>query len=722
MLGTSVLAHLTLQGVFFLIQRFAQWITRHTKLVILISVLLLIPSVIGAVCTYVNYDILSYLPQDLDSTKGQTVLDETFHNAASSMLIVENMPAKDVDSLKEKIKEVPGVNDAIWVSDIADITVPGEILPDEIRDVFYSQDGNSTMILVKYDNPGASKETLDAIAQIRSMLNQQCFLSGLSVIVKDTKDLADQEMPIYVGLAVLLSMVAMMFTMESWALPVVFLVDIGFAILYNFGTNIFLGQVSYVTKSIAAILQLGVTMDYSIFLIDRYEEEKNKFPDRKDAMSHAIQRTFTSLSGSSLTTIFGFLALCFMSLTLGMDIGLVMAKGVVLGVLTVIILLPALILTFDKPIHRWRHRSLVPNFNGINRFVVKHHRVFAVLFLVLFIPAFYAQSHVNMYYNLDASLPDTLPSIVATNKLKDDFNMASTHFIVVDDSLPANKLTQMTSEIEKVDGIESVLSYNKFVGPAFPDDFIPENLKEICKKDGYQLLMVNSRYRAAMDEENAQIDQLNNIVKAYDQSATITGEGALTKDLIDIADRDFKMTSFISIVAIFIIVAVCFKSITIPIVVVAAIELAIFINEGVPFLTGTVIPFISPTVIGCVQLGATVDYAILLTTRFKEELQNGQDRMDAIRIAANASDRSIVSSALVLFCATFGVSLISKIEIIQSICAMLARGAVISALVIIFLLTPVLLCCEKLFAKTSIGWRKSESKPSEQLDSPSQMQ
>lgn len=701
-----------------MIARFARWITHHTKAVLVIAVLLLIPSVIGAVCTYVNYDILSYLPEDLDSTKGQEILDETFHNAASSMLIIENLPAKDIVPLQENIRRVEGVNDAIWISDITDISVPADILPDEIRNIFYSTDRQSTMILIKYDHPGSSKETMAAIDDIRGLMSKQSFLSGLSVIVKDTKDLADRELPIYVGLAVLLSLVAMSLSMESWLLPFLFLLDIFFAVVYNFGSNIFLGQISYITKCIAAVLQLGVTMDYSIFLIDRYEEEKRRFADSRDAMAHAIERTFVSLSGSSLTTIFGFVALCFMRLTLGRDIGIVMVKGVVLGVLTVVIILPALILACDKPIHRWRHRSLIPHFDRLNRSVTKHRAIYVCLFLVLLVPAYIAQANTAKYYNLDRSLPQDLPSIVATNKLKDEFNMASTHFIVVDDSLPANDLTEMTQQIEKVAGIESVISYNKFVGPTIPDSFVPQAIKDLCKKDGYQLLMVNSRYKAAMDDENAQIDALNAIVKAYDPAAMITGEGALTKDLIDIANTDFMVTNAISIIAIFLIIAICFKSISVPLIVVSVIELAIFINLGIPYLTGTVIPFISPTVIGCVQLGATVDYAILLTTRFREELRAGHDRLTAIQIAANASDRSIVSSALVFFCATFGVYMISKIEIIKSICAMLARGAIISAVVILLILTPLLLVTERFLAKTSLSWYKGKPEKPETPEPP----
>lgn len=549
----------------------------------------------------------------------------------------------------------------------------------------------------------------EAIGEIRSLMNKQCFLSGLSTISLDTKELADSEAPIYIAIAIALAMVAMTLSLKSWILPWVLLLGLSLAVVYNFGTNIFFGQISYITQCIAAILQLGVTMDYSVFLVDRYEEEREKGGDHRDAMARAVSNTFLSLSGSSLTTIFGFLALCFMRLTLGRDIGLVMAKGVVLGVITVVIVLPALILAFDKPIHRFTHRSLIPSFNRMNSFILKHRRVLIAVGLLIAIPACIGQNNVTKYYNIDRGLPQDLPSIVSLNKMKDAFNMATTHFVIVDDTLPASKLTEMSAKLEQVDGIETVLSYNKFLGPAIEDSFVPEEIKEICKKDGKQLLMINSSFSAATEEENEQIDEMTAIVKSYDSGGMITGEGPLTKDLTTIADKDFIVTSILSTLAIFIIVAICFKSFTIPIVVVGSIELAIFINEAIPFFTGTVIPFIAPTVISCVQLGATVDYAILLTTRFREELQRGHDRMNAMRIAANAADRSIMSSALVFFCATFGVYLTCNIEMIKSICSMLARGSVISAIVIFFFLTPLLLVCERIISKTSLSW--SGTKP-----------
>ena len=584
-----------------MLSKFAKILTRNPKIVITIAVLLLIPSLMGALATKVNYDILSYLPQDLDSTKGEKVLEDVFHDAATSMLIIDDMPEKDVADLKEKIKLVENVNDVIWVDDIADISVPKQMLPKIVQDAFYSD--NSTLMLITYDGATSSEETLRAIGDIKQLLNKQCFLSGFSAIIKDTKDLSDQEIPIYVSLAVIMSLAAMTLCLESWVLPIVFILSIGFAVAYNFGTNIFLGQISYITKAIAAILQLGVTMDYSIFLINRYDEEKSKFEDRRDAMAQAIKSTFVSLSGSSLTTVAGFFALCFMRLALGKDIGIVMMKGVILGVLVTVTVLPSLILQFDKPIHKYMHRNLIPSFSNGTNFLVKHRWSFVCLGLLLIIPATFSQAHTQVYYNLDRSLPKDLDSIVATDKLKGQFNMASTHFIICDDKLPSYKLENMTDEIKDLDGIESVLAYNDIIGPAVPDAFIPQSVKDVCKKGGRQLIMVNSQYKAAEDKENEQIDKIIGISKKYDNTSQVTGEGPLTKDLIEIADIDFKVTNYISILCILLIVGIVFKSFTVPVFLVSIIELAIFINMGIPYFTGTIIPFISPTVIGCVQLG-----------------------------------------------------------------------------------------------------------------------
>lgn len=683
----------------------AHLLTRRPKLVVAVALLLLIPSLIGMAATRINYDILTYLPPELDSSKGEALLEEPFHDAATSMLIVEGMPPRYTDDLLRSIKEVPGVSNAVWLSNLVGIQIPTEMIPAQLRDVFFSED--STMMIIQYDMPGASQETMEAISKVRSLCNERCFLAGFSVLIKDTRDLVDEELPFYILLAVVLSLVAMSFTMESWLLPIAFLASIGIAIVYNFGTNIFLGEISYITKAIAAILQLGVTMDYSIFLYKRYEEELPNFSDPRDAMARAIESAFTSLSGSSLTTIAGFLALCFMQLLLGRDIGIVMAKGVVLGVATVILVLPAILLTFDRQIGKYRHRILMPNFEGINRFVIRHKRVFTALFLLLFIPAVYAQNHTQVYYKLDEALPQDMPSIVATNKLKDEYNMASTHFVIVDDNLDSSRMKEMCARIKELDGIETLISYDDLLSPAIPEFFIPQELKDMCKQDGLQLMMINSRYPAASDEVAAQLTQLTALVKSYDPNAYITGEAALTDDLIKTASVDFRVTNYISIAAIFLIVAIVFKSVTVPIILVATIELAIFINQGIPYFAGTVIPFITPTVIGCVQLGATVDYAILMTTRFREEIQKGRSREEAMLTAAAASDGSIITSSLVLFCATLGVGLVSKIEIISNICLMLSRGALISALVSIFIMPSVLTVCEPLIAHTSYQWRSA---------------
>lgn len=701
----NAIVNLKAKKMLVLLSKFAKALTRKPVIIVIIAVALLIPCVIGSIATRVNYDILSYLPSSLDSTKGEQVLENTFHDAATSMLVIDDMPSKDVLALKKKIKAVPNVHDVVWVDDIADISVPKDMLPDVLKDTFYSKD--STLMLVTYDGASSSNETLTTIGNIKKLLNKQCFLSGFSAIIKDTKDLADKEIPIYVGLAVALSIVAMMLCMKSWVLPFVFMLGIGFAVIYNFGTNIFLGQISYITKAIAAILQLGVTMDYSIFLINRYDEEKPKFQDRRDAMAQSIQDAFISLSGGSLTTIAGFFALCFMQLTLGKDIGIVMMKGVFLGVLTTVTVLPSLILMFDKPIHKYTHKALIPNFTKGSNFLLKHRWAFVVLGLLLIVPAVWTKSNTSVYYNLDRSLPQTMDSIVATNKLKNDYNMLTTHFIIMDDSLPSYKVKNMVSEIKKVDGVKTTLAYDDIIGPAIPDDFVPQNVKDICKKDGRQLVMINSKYKAADDKENAQIVEIQKIAKKYDSTAQVTGEGVLTKDLIDTADTDFRVTNDISILCIILIIAILFKSAVIPIVLVAIIELAICINLGIPYFTGTVIPFISPTVIGCVQLGATVDYSILMTTRFQEELKSGLSRLEAIKIASKTSFPSIITSSLVFFCATFGVSLISKIEIIQSICGMLARGAIISAVIIIFILPAVLYVTEPILNKFSYHWKKA---------------
>lgn len=682
-------------------KRIAKFIAYHPKTITIIAVLLLIPAAIGYINTFVNYDILSYLPGDLDSVKGENELDETFNSASMSFLVIEDMPSKDIAALKEKIAKVDNVSSVIWVNDIADISIPQEIIPQAVKDIFYSKDGKCTMMLIQYKYKAVTDETMKAIEDVRGLLNNQCFLSGMGVIMKDTRDLADSQAPIFIAIAIAIALVVMTFCMESWVEPWVLLAALCMAVVYNMGTNLIFGQISYITQCIAAILQLGVTMDYSVFLIDRFEEEKPKYADKRDAMASAIQGAFLSLSGSSLTTIFGFLALCFMDLSLGKDIGLVMAKGVVFGVLTVTIVLPALVLQCDKIIHKYRHRSFIPKFDNLNNFVINHKKVWVAIFVVLFIPSYIMQSNVNVYYSMDRMLPDDIGCIAALNKMKEEFNMATSHFIIVDDSLDASDLVKMENEIKETAGVTNMVAYNSFVGSGIPDSMIPDELKSIAKSGGRQMILVNTSYVAATDECNEQLTKINNIVKKYDKNGYVTGEGAMYKDLIDITDHDFKLTSVLSILSIFILIAIIFKSISIPTILVLSIELAIFVNKAISFATGTTLSFIAPTIIGCVQLGATVDYAILLTTRFREEMRNGHNKLDAIKIAANASDRSIFQSALVFFGATFGVFLTCDIKIVKEVCLLLARGSLISAGVIVFMLTPLLLVLEGLIEKTT---------------------
>ncbi|WP_317380665.1 MMPL family transporter [uncultured Intestinimonas sp.] len=688
-----------------MLEKIAHWLTRRPKLVALAAALMLIPSLIGFAATRINYDILTYLPQDLESSRGEQLLEEPFHMAATSMLIVEGMPAGYTNDLIAKIKEVPGVSDALWISNLVGIQIPTDMIPASFRDIFFS--GEGTMMIIQYDHPGASAETMDAITQIRSICNEKCFLAGFSVVIKDTKDLVDKELPTFVALAVALALGAMLLTLESSVLPLILIVNIGIAIAYNFGTNVFLGEISYITKAIAAVLQLGVTMDYSIFLYHRYEDERSKYDDRRDAMAQAIMAAFRSLSGSSVTTIAGFLALCFMRLTLGRDIGIVMAKGVMLGVATVILVLPALILLFDKQIDKYRHRQLIPSMTGVNQFVLRHRVFFVVLTLLLFMPSVYAQNHANVYYKLDESLPRDLPSIVGNEKLKDEFEMATSHFVVLRDDIPAMDMAEMEKQLEALPGITGLVSYHAMLGTGIPDFFIPDAVKDMVKQGGYQMMMVNSSYDTASDAVSEQLDQMTAIIKSFDPNAMITGEAAMTNDLISTTSVDFAVTNYISIAAIFLIIAIVFQSISVPVALVATIELAIFINQGVPYFTGTAVPFVAPTVISCVQLGATVDYAILMTSRFQEELRKGKNRMEAALIAADASDTSIITSALVMFCATLGVSFVSSIDLIGSICIMLARGALISAAVCIFLMPAILCVCEPVFNRTSRRWRQA---------------
>lgn len=694
-------------------RKFGKFIVKNRILVLIISIALLVPSVMGIIGTKINYDILSYLPEELETMKGQHILEDDFSIAATGMLMVKDMPSKDVLSLKEQIEKVNGVGDVIWVSDVLDIGIPSEMIPKKFKNMCYAKD--TTLMMIKFKENTASQETFTAINEIKRLTGKKAFLAGVSSIIHDTRELAEKETPLYVVIAVTFAIIVLTFGLESTLVPFIFLVGIGFPIIYNLGTNYFLGQISYITKALAAVLQLGVTMDYSIFLLHRFEEEKTKTNDREEAMTNAIASTFVSIAGSSLTTVAGFLALCTMKLGLGKDIGIVMAKGVILGVLSTVTTLPALLMFFDKAIHKYRHRTLMPSFNKVSNFVVKYNKVLGVLFVLIFVPFLYAQGKTAVYYNLDEALPKNLDSIVATNKLKADYKMTTTHFILINKNVPSYKANKMISEIEKVDGIETVLGYDDLIGSSIPANFIPKDIKDVFKKGNYSLVVANSRYKAARDEENAQIDEVNKIVKKYDKKGLVVGEGPLTKDLIEIADKDFKSVSVASNLAIFLIVLGVFSSLSIPVILVLAIQLAISINLGIPYFTGSVLPFVASIVIGTIQLGATVDYAILMTSRFKEELGNGLDKFEAMRVSVKECSKSIITSALTFFGATIGVYAVSKMELIKSLCLLMARGAIISMFSIIFMLPPLLIIFEKVISKTTRKWKSSSITKKEEL-------
>lgn len=685
--------------------RFGLFVAKHKKLVLLIATVLLLPSIYGVAMTKINYDILTYLPKNLESVQGQEIMNDVFNSSATSMLVVENMEAKDVVKMKDKISQVEGVENVVWVDDFVDITIPKEMLPAELKEMFYRD--NSTLLMIKFSNESSSTATQQAIVDIRSILDKQCFLSGMAAVLKDTVDLADKQTPIYVLLAVALATVVLMLTLESTIVPFIILVSIGYAILYNFGTNIFFGEISYITQSLAAVLQLGVTMDYSIFLLHRYEEECKSLEDKNQAMAKAITKTASSIIGSSMTTIAGFLAIAVMELTIGKDIGFVMAKGVLLGVLSVLTILPAFILTFDKLIARFNHGTVLPEFGGLAKLVTNHYKVFIILAILIFLPAFYGERNNDIYYNLDESLPDDMESIVAFRKLKDDYNMMTTHMVLLSKEVPNYEIKKIIGGIEKVEGIENVLFYQKLIGPGIPENFIPSALKDRFEQGDYKQILINSKYKAATEEENAQIEKVESIVKKYDKTAILTGEGVLTKDLVDIADKDFKRVNTLSTLAVFAIILLVFTSFSIPLFLILLIMLAIFINMSIPYYFGHSIPFIASIVIGSIQLGATVDYAILLTTRFREELRNGHDKFKAMEITVRESSKSIVTSGLTFFASTVGVAAISDIEIIKSLSAMIARGALISTGVILFILPGVLIASEGFIRVTSKNWNKS---------------
>ena len=674
--------------------------------ILILSIILLSPAVWGYVNTRINYDVLTYLPEDIETMQGQEIMTNDFGIGAFSMLMVDGMEDKEIVKLKEKVEKVDGVENVLWYDSLADISVPQSVLPSKLYDEYNTEDG--TMMAVFFKDGTSSDETMKAITEIRKITGEQCFLSGMSAIVEDTKELAEKETPLYVLIAVALSALVLAITMESIFVPVLFLLSIGIAIVYNLGTNVFFGEISYITKALAAVLQLGVTMDYSIFLMHSYQEQQVRYNgDKERAMAHAISQTFSSVIGSSVTTVAGFIALCFMSFTLGKDIGIVMAKGVIFGVLVCVTVLPSMILCCDKLIEKTKHKPLLPDIGRISDKVTKRYVIYVVAFVILLFPAIYGNNHTGVYYNLDESLPKNLPSVIANTKLKEDYNMNTTHMILVDSSVAGSDVKKMSQEIEKVDGVKWVLGLDNLVGSGVPADMLPESVTGMLKNDKYQLLMVNSTYKVATDKVNKQIEQIDKIMDKYDKGAMLVGEGPLTKDLINITDTDFKRVSAVSIGIVFVIILLLFKSVTIPVILVGVIEFAIFVNMGIPFYTGTKLPFVASIVIGTIQLGATVDYAILMTTRYQRERSRGAGKFDAITTAHKFSAQSIIVSALSFFAATIGVGLYSNIDMISSLCILMARGALISMVVVVLILPSLFMVFDKIIVKTSKGFRPS---------------
>ena len=686
--------------------KFGKGVVKHRVLIFIIGLVLLIPSAFGYFNTRVNYDILSYLPSDLESMKGQDILVDEFGTGAFSLCVIEGMDAQDISTLRQEITEVDHVKDVLWYDSLADLSIPMDLLPDDLYEVFNNDETDSTMMAVLFDSSMSSDDTMDAIEEIRTLTTKQCYLSGMSAVVTDIKDLSNREVPFYVLIAVLLSVLVLSLTMDSAIIPVFFLLSIGMAIVYNLGSNVFKGEISYVTQALAAVLQLGVTMDYSIFLWHSYQENQLRFPDdKKRAMAHAISNTITSVVGSSITTVAGFVALCFMSFTLGLDLGVVMAKGVVFGVICCVTILPAMILIFDKAIEKTKHKVIIPDMGGIANWVTSHFYIFIVLFLLILGPAIWGYTHTSVYYDLAGTLPESLESITANNKLNDDFDMGATHMILVNSDMAAKNVNQMVDEIDDVDGVNATLGLDSLVGPAIPRDMLPDSVTSMLENENYKLLLVTSQYKVASDEVNAQCDAISAIVKSYDADGMLIGEAPCTEDLITTTNHDFQVVSAVSIGAIFVIIAIVFKSISLPIILVATIYFAIFINMGIPAYTGTQLPFIASIVIGTIQLGATVDYAILMTNKYKKARYNGVEKKEAITGALKGSIQSIIVSALSFFAATFGVGLYSDIDMISSLCSLMARGAIISMFVVIFILPSMFMIFDRIICVTSMGFR-----------------
>ena len=679
-----------------------KWIAKHKVLIVLISMILLIPSVIGMAATRVNYDILSYLPDSLETVEGQDIMVDEFGMGAFSMVVVEDMDLKDVAALKEKFQDVEHVKDVLWYDSVADLSIPVSMIPDKFKDAFFN--GDATMMIALFDNTTSSDAAMEAVTDMRKIANEQCFISGMSGVVTDIKNIALEEMPIYVVIAAGLSLLVLLLAMDSLVVPILFLLSVGLAVLYNLGSNIFLGQVCYITKSLTAVLQLGVTMDYSIFLLNSFEAYKKKYDEKERAMAHAIADTFKSVAGSSVTTIAGFLALCVMTFALGRDMGIVMAKGVVIGVVCCVTVLPAMILVFDKAIEKTKHKALLPNMDKASGFITKHYKVWLIVFLVLLYPAIYGNNHTQIYYNIDKSLPATLASNVANDKLKEDFDMSTMHMILLRNGLDSKQKTQMLDKIDEIDGVKWSLGMNSLIGPSFPESMIPSNVREMLESDNYEVQFVCSEYSSATDECNAQLASIQEIVKEYSPDSMVIGEAPLMKDLQDTTDVDLQRVNILSMAAIFVIILFVFKSISLPFILLAVIEFAIYLNMAIPYYQGVTLPFVASIVIGAIQLGATVDYAILMTSNYQKQRHLGKTKKDSISIAHKFSMKSIIVSGCSFFAATFGVALYSQVDMIGSICTLLARGAVISTVVVLLVLPAMFMVFDPIIVRTSKGF------------------
>lgn len=682
--------------------KFGKWIAKHKVIIVIISMLLLIPSFLGMAATRVNYDILSYLPESLETVEGQDIMVDEFGMGAFSMVVVEDMELKDVAALKEKFQNVEHVKDVLWYDSVADLSIPVSMIPEKFKDGFFNDD--ATMMIALFDNTTSSDAAMEAVSDMRKIANEQCFISGMSGVVTDIKNLALEEMPIYVVIAACLSLLVLLLAMDSLVIPVLFLLSVGLAVVYNLGTNIFFGEVCYITKSLTAVLQLGVTMDYSIFLLNSFEAYKKKYDSKDRAMAHAIADTFKSVAGSSVTTIAGFLALCVMTFALGRDMGIVMAKGVVIGVICCITTLPAMILVFDGVIEKTKHKPLVKSLDKASGFITKHYKVWLLVFLVMLYPAVYGNNHTQIYYNIDKSLPATLDSNVSNEKLKEDFDMSTVHMILLKNGLDSKEKTQMLDQIDKVDGVKWSLGMNSLIGPTFPESMIPSNIKKMLQSDNYEVQFICSEYSSATDECNAQLDSIQKIVKKYSPESMVIGEAPLMKDLQDTTNVDLQRVNILSMAAIFLIILFVFKSISLPFILLFVIEFAIFVNMAIPYYQGVTLPFVASIVIGAIQLGATVDYAILMTSNYQKQRHLGKTKKESISIAHKFSMKSIIVSGCSFFAATFGVALYSKVDMIGAICTLLARGAVISTVVVLLILPAMFMVFDPLIVHTSKGF------------------